>query len=375
MGQASGLCHAQLEAGFVGREVIAHQLAAPTVLAWQAEELAHKLAAATLCELEHHRAQGTVGRRAVAPDAGPVRLAVAWLEHRHRCLVGVQHAAFEHLGPERINQWLQPLKGIGEDAFALNEHFAEDSSILDFETLLDYDRYDHAFQQDAKQRDFEGYQPEPYTGALHGTWARALVGGRLCYLTLTMASWRLYGAMEDAAGAEALARLPHRHVRGPEDGKRDASGSIRWDMRVQANGQEALLGELQHRIFNEQFRRSSELGLLFCEQRLGACFLDDHPWEDQDPDERNLLVVFSAPDALAAVRFTSFLRDCRRIERPLADLRALEAGEAKHMREFVAAQHEDLVKNFDPKVVPLHKKLGVMIHPEALRDMEDDGLL
>jgi hypothetical protein len=117
------------------------------------------------------------------------------------------------------------------------------------------------------------------------------------------------------------------------------------------------------------------LGQLFCEQRQGVCFLDDDPWEHQDPNERNLLVVFSDPDALAAVRFTSFLRDCQRIERPLAELRALEVRETKRMRDFVAAQHEDLVKNFDPKVVPLRKKLKVMIHPEALRDIEDDGLL
>lgn len=275
----------------------------------------------------------------------------------------------------RINEWLQPLKGIGADAFALNEHFAEGSGILDFETLLDYDRDDHAFQQDANQRDHEGYQPEPYTGALHGTWARLLVDGRLCYVTLTMASWHLYGAMEDAARAEIEARLPHRHVRGPDDGKRDESGSIRWDMRVEAGGQEALLEELQRRVWEEQFRRRSELGQLFCESRQGLCFLDDNPWEYQDPGERNLLVVFSDPDALAAVRFASFLRDCRRIERPLVDLRTLEEREAQRMRDFVTAQHEDLVKNFDPKVVPLRKKLKVMIHPEALRDLEDDGLL
>jgi len=275
----------------------------------------------------------------------------------------------------RINEWLQPLKGIGEDALALNEHFAEGGSILDFETLLDYDCDDHAFQQDAKLRELTGYQPEPYTGALHGTWARVLVDGRLRYVTMTMASWQLYGAMEDAASDEIEVRLPHRHVRGPEDGRRDESGSIRWDMRVEANGQEALLEELQHRVWEEQFRRRSELGQMFREQRQGVCFLDDQPWEHQDPRERNLLVVFSDPDALAAVRFTSFLRDCRRIERPLAELRALEAREAKRMREFVAAQHEGLVKNFDLKVVPLRKKLKVMIHPEALRDMEDDGLL
>lgn len=275
----------------------------------------------------------------------------------------------------RINEWLQPLKGIGEDAFALNEHFAEGSSILDFETLLDYDRDDHAYQQGAKQRDHEVHQPEPYTGALHGVWARMLVDGRLCYVTLTMASWHLHGAMEEAAHAEIQARLPHRHVRGPDDGKRDESGSIRWDVRVEAGGQEALLQELQRRVWDEQLRRRSELGQLLCESRQGLCFMDDHPWQDQEPGERNLLVVFSDPDALAAVRFASFLRDCRRIERPLADLRTLEEREAKRMRDFVTAQHEDLVKNFDPKVVALRKKLKVMIHPGAMQDLDDHGLL
>lgn len=275
----------------------------------------------------------------------------------------------------RINEWLQALVGIGEDMFSLNEHFSEGKSILDFETLLDYDRDDHAFQQEARQRDIPGYRPEPYTGALHGTWARMIVEGRLCYVTLSTASWQIHGAMEDAADAEVQSRLPHRYVSGPEDGKRDESGAIRWDTRVEADGQEALLEELQRRVWDEQSRRRRDLGLQFREQRLGACFLDDEPWEREAPDERNLLVVFSDPAALAAVRFTSFLRDCRRIERPLAELRALQAREAERMRAFVAAQHEDLVKNFDPKVVPLRKKRKVMIHPDALRDMEDDGLL
>lgn len=275
----------------------------------------------------------------------------------------------------RINEWLQPLAGIGEDAFSLNEHFAEGKSILDFETLLDYDRDDHAFQQEASQRDFEGYQPEPYTGALHGAWARMLVESRLCYVTLSMASWRLFGAMEEAADAEIKARVPHRYVAGPEDGKRDESGATRWDTRVDANGQEALLDELRHRVWDEQSRRRRELGLRFSGQRAGACFLDPEPWEREDPDERNLLVVFSDPDALAAVRFASFLRDCKRIERPLDELRALQAREAERMRRFVAEQHEHLIKTFDPKVVPMRKKWKVLIHPDALRDMQDDGLL
>ena len=115
-------------------------------------------------------------------------------------------------------------------------------------------------------------------------------------------------------------------------------------MRLEADGQEALLKELQRRIWQEESRRQRELGQWFREQRRGACFLDDDPWEHEGPDECSLLVVFSDPDALGAVRFTSFLSDCRRIERPLDELRALEAREADRMRDFVAEQHDDLAR-------------------------------
>ena len=283
---------------------------------------------------------------------------------RNRLPLEVQH---------RINEQMQPLRGIGEDAFVLNEYFAEDESILDFETLIDYDRADHAFQQDANRQERKDHRPESYTGALRGTWARILVDGQLYYLTLTMASWHLCGIAEDAASAEIEARIAHRYVRGPEHGARDESGSFLSDMRVDANGQEALLEALQNRALEEQFRRRSELSEMFFAQRQAVCFLDDDPWEGAPPRERNLHVVFSDPEALAAVRFTSFLRDCRRIERPLIELRALEVREAKRMRAFVAANHEDLLKNFEPGTVPQRKKLRILFHPEALRDMEDDG--
>jgi hypothetical protein len=339
------------------RAVIAAQ---PAFFAWTADEqLRYRVS------LPHADREAIVA--ALLREHGERRpAALAKLESNRRVPLALQN---------RINEWLQPLVGIGADAFSLNEHFAEGKSILDFETLHDYDRDDHAFQQEARQRDIPGYQPEPYTGALHAIWARMLVEGRLCYVTLTMASWHLQGVMEDAADAEIQSRLPHRYVSGPDDGQRDASGAIRWDQRVDAQGQEALLDELQSRVWDEQSRRRRELGLRFGEQCLGVCFLDAEPWERKTTDERNLLVVFSDPYALAAVRFTSFLRDCRLIERRLDELRAWQAHEAERMCAFVAQQHEHLIENFDAKVVPLRKKWKVMIHPAAMRDMDDDGPL
>jgi hypothetical protein len=273
----------------------------------------------------------------------------------------------------QINEWLLPLCGIGEDAFVLNEHMTEGESILEFETLHAYDVHDHAFQQAARKEHDDPYVPEPYTGALHASWARMLLNGRICYLTLSMASWHLCGTMEEAADEEIRRLVPHRHVRGPEDGAVEGE-MLRWDIRVDASGQEALLEALRRRVWAEQDRRRRELGEAFQKQRSGATFFDDNPWPGEGPEAQNLHIVFTDPAALAAVRFTSFLRNCRDLERPWSELQALESHESEHMRAFVKAQHDDLVQNFDPKVVPLRKKRKILMHPEALRDIEDGSL-
>lgn len=244
----------------------------------------------------------------------------------------------------RINEWLQPLKGIGEDGFSLSEHLPEDKSLLDFATLRHYDEDDHAFQEDHRVRDFPGHVAAPYTGALHHTWARLLDGeGRLVYVTLTMLWSRLLGAMEDAEREELDTRLPHRYVEGPEHGKRVKGGYLH-DMRVDAGGHEAVFEALRKLIWAEQQSRSRVLAQQFADEARACCWIDPHPREFDSPDERNLRIVFSSPAALSEVRFTNFLRDCQRLERPLEELRTLEASEAARMRSFIAGQHAALMR-------------------------------
>lgn len=244
----------------------------------------------------------------------------------------------------RINEWLQPLKGIGEDCFSLSECFPEASSLLDFATLREYDEHEHRFQEDTRVRDFPGHVAAPYTGALYGTWARLLDGeGRLVYVTLTMLAGQLRDTMDEAAHEELDNRVPHRWVEGPEHGQRVKGGYLH-DMRVDAGGQEAVYEALQKAIWAEQQRRHRELALQFAAQAGVCCYIDPHPWEHDTPDERNLRIVFSSPAALAEVRWTSFLRDCRRLERPLDELHALEAPEAARMRNFVAQRHAELMR-------------------------------
>jgi hypothetical protein len=79
----------------------------------------------------------------------------------------------------RVNELLLPLTGIGDDSFYLNEHLGERGSILDFPTLRAYDEQDHDFQEGVRAEEDANYEKQPYLGALHGCWARMLVGGRL----------------------------------------------------------------------------------------------------------------------------------------------------------------------------------------------------
>lgn len=149
----------------------------------------------------------------------------------------------------QLNERLQPLVGIGEDSFYLNEYLGDEISILNFDTLRAYDEYDHEFQENARTGDDPAYAPQPYRGALYGCWVRFLVDKQLVYLTLSMAAGYLYGQISEAAADELQRRIPHHHVSGPDDGKQE-DGMIRLDMRIDAGGHEALLDELQARIWD-----------------------------------------------------------------------------------------------------------------------------
>lgn len=104
MGEATRLGDAQLEARLVATEVVAHQCAAPAILARQPEEGTRMLAAAAVGKVEHHCAQRAVAGRAVAPEVRPMRLAVAGLEHGHGGLVRMEHLTTEHLPSERVHK-------------------------------------------------------------------------------------------------------------------------------------------------------------------------------------------------------------------------------------------------------------------------------
>ena len=50
-----------------------------------------------------------------------------------------------------FNRALLPAAGVGEDFFFLNEYLDEGKTLLDFDTLYEYDYDDHCFQEQARK--------------------------------------------------------------------------------------------------------------------------------------------------------------------------------------------------------------------------------
>lgn len=101
MRQAAHLGHATGDQRLVAAEVVTGQTAPPV-----AQECPSMFTRARFAEVVDHGLHIFECPRGVGPEVGPVRLAVARLEHLHRRLIGMQHAVLEHLSLERIHQRL-----------------------------------------------------------------------------------------------------------------------------------------------------------------------------------------------------------------------------------------------------------------------------
>jgi hypothetical protein len=180
-----------------------------------------------------------------------------------------------------------------------------------------------------------------------------------------MTAGYLFSRLEEVATAVIETRIPHRYVPGKNHGK--ATGkSFQWDMRLAADGQEGLLEELQHRLFEyTNARYDSLLTDWDRANRRGVYWVDT-----SEPQERNVHFVFTDKDALSAVRFRSFVRDCRAIERGIDELNGAVAEEEAKLKSFVLQQHQELLQSFDPRIKPLRRRRKILIHKDAFDDLE-----
>ena len=84
----------------------------------------------------------------------------------------------------------------------------------------------------------------------------------------------------------------------------------------------------------------------------------------------NIHFIFTDKDALSAVRFRSFVRDCSAIERGADELNEAMKEQETKLKSFIQQQHQELLQTFDPRVKRLRRRRQILIHKDAFEDLE-----
>ncbi|MDF0675565.1 MAG: hypothetical protein P0120_14680 [Nitrospira sp.] len=259
--------------------------------------------------------------------------------------------------------WL-PAAGVGEDYFFLNEYMDDDKTLLDFETLYDYDHDDHGFQEQARKNQTPDYIIKPYRGALYYSWARLLIDGAFHYASLCMAAGYVYSHIDEFGQEKFASLIPHRYVKAKDHGKREGQGTI-FSQRIDAEGKEPQAEELQRRLWDYLSTRFDALLTEFDGHARKAVYLEDVS-RQHDP---HMNFIFSDKTALQAVRFRHFMSDCRPLVADRAELDAVISREHQTLDAYMDSTCWDIFANFTPNVAPFRKKRKIIIADGALNDV------
>ncbi|KJV05699.1 hypothetical protein [Methylocucumis oryzae] len=263
-----------------------------------------------------------------------------------------------------LNSTMLQLTGIGDDLFFLNEYLAENTSLLDFETVYDYDHADYVFQESMRQQDNPSHIAKPYRGSLHYRWARLQINGVFHYANLCTLAAYMHSKLEELGFDKISQMIPHEYVDGESHGKREGQGTI-FDIRLEAGGLEPQLDELNSRYYNYLSTRVESL----LNDYHAAASKRVYQLDGNQESEPSKDFVFTDISALQAVRFKHFMKDCNAIQGDPAELKILLEREYQAAIGFLEHSHQDIMANFDPKVVKLRKKMKVIIADEAAKDL------
>lgn len=311
--------------------------------------------------------------RATMDDAASDRVAAVLLSELQEPAGTAENAGEEWLdlpNGKLAYNWADLLTtGIGEDMILLNETMAENVSLLDFETVYDYDLDDYHFQERESSREITDYQKRDYYALRFSLWARLLIDDKLHYATITSLATHITDELEDQ-GTDMIHRLiPHDYVEGENHGKK-AKGGFVWDMRLDAKGLEPQLDELNERWRQYLQQRWIELSQSFQGQAPAAFMMNT--CEDED---LLALFVFNNAAALKSIRWRSFLSDCRQQERAFSEVEHHVSEAWKQAEDWLYEAHRDILQNFDPTVTRLRKQRKVTVAPRAfdrLLQRDDD---
>jgi hypothetical protein len=220
--------------------------------------------------------------------------------------------------------------------------------MYNFDTVRAYDEAEYQREVLECQRYHAGYVRKPYRGSLLLKQVRVSTAVPVESVRLSMAAGYIYLRLCDSSSGLLKRHIPYCYRRGRFHGRREGKYR-RWDMRLDANGREALVEELERRIWAYEEERLE--GLLtqwdggarsasYFVDEAGYCGLVTH-------------IVFSDKSALERVRFHSLLDDCRALEQSDSVLRDAVQVERDLLSRFIATEYVDVISSYEPKVVPM----------------------
>lgn len=273
-------------------------------------------------------------------------------------------AFWDELPIDELNElnWANLLtQGIGEDWVFLNESLAENTSLLSFKTLYDYDFDNHLFQETANREQCSDYQARDYYALRFMCWARLIINERLYYANLYSLADYITSHLDEQSSDELQALIPHNYRSGKLHGVETEGGDFHWDMQLDAKGKERQLRELQKRWYQYLQQRWISLSQELLNQPAAAYYLDT-----SERGEFNCDFIFNNKTALQQIRWRHLVEDCTLIQANADDVISLKKQEWLIAKQWLNDNYQDIMQNFDPNVIPLQPKRKILLAPNVL---------
>lgn len=181
-----------------------------------------------------------------------------------------------------ILNWARLLtSGVGDDYIFLNESMADNTSLLDFSTLYDYNYDDYLFQEKANKKDFLEYKGMAYYALRHPFWFRLIIKEDFYYATGTSLASYINDELDEFSRETINQLIPHEYVEGKNNGKKEKGGFL-WDMKLDAQGLEGQLDELNSCSYTYLNDRWLALSKTFYDLAPAVYIKKNQNWDD-DP--------------------------------------------------------------------------------------------
>tara|TARA_R110002072_G_scaffold303068_1_gene492519 strand:- start:3035 stop:4075 length:1041 start_codon:yes stop_codon:yes gene_type:complete len=270
-----------------------------------------------------------------------------------------------------LNAHTTALTGIGKNSFRLCELQGTDFDLTSFDSLYDYDLDAYEYQQEAIKADFPScFVDRDYRLYLNHNWVRVLDSkGHFYYSTLSSLSYYLYDALEEVATEIIESLIPYDLVDGDDHGK-NVDGGMLWDFKTDAKGLEAELEELQSRNRTYLSETYDQLNDEFQAEITNEIYFEKQGDEVDGPSWN---VIVNNAETARKITFINFLDDCQDYLQSNEKLEHIKEREGTKLKKLLIDAYEDIVKNFDPTVVKLKKKMKIVMSPKALDGLNSLG--